>query len=158
MLSLRGGGIVPTALRLSRKSCSQLLDEEALDPGTQGEPARVLEELIGLRVELTEEQTDVIVAKELFPERCPQCGEHVAAVPVLLNRVERQGFIRCSSGHVYEPEVHILYLNVFQQHSAPIKRQELDVCPECGGKNVQHLSDTDAFCLDCEWDNMKRRV
>ena len=109
-----------------------------------------------MHVEIAEQQTDVIIAKEIFPERCPMCGEHVAAVRVLLNRVERQGYIRCSNGHVYEPEVRILHLNIFQQRSAPTKRDAPEVCPQCGSKNIQDLSDTDAFCRDCEWDNMKR--
>ncbi len=156
ILSLRGGGIVPISLRLSQDTCYQLLEEETLIPDSPEGFARVLEEMIGLDIEIVEEHTDVIVAKEIFPDRCPTCGENVAAASVLLRRTQQQGYIRCSNGHTYKPEVRILYLNIFQKPSDDMRNSHLEVCPQCNSKNLQYLRDTDAFCLDCEWYNMKR--
>ena len=155
MMSFRGGGIVPVALNLSQETCLRLLEEEALNPGSHGNPAVILEEMIGLHVEIVRENADVIVAKEVFPDRCPTCGENITSAPILLHRVERQGYIRCSNGHIYEPEVRVLYLNIFHERNSSRQRNRLQRCPQCGSKNLQYLSDTDAFCLDCDWDNMK---
>ena len=30
---------------------------------------------------------------------------------------------------------------------------KLDCCPQCSGQ-IKYLDDTDAFCLDCDWDNL----
>jgi len=38
-------------------------------------------------------------------------------------------------------------------HRQQENTKKLDCCPACSGK-IKYLSETDAFCLDCNWDNL----
>lgn len=155
MLSLRGA-MVPTEIVLSPKTYKKIVSEQDIAEGdTENDTRLVLEHHFSIPILIRDENTDVITAKELFPDRCPICGRRIPFLREMIERLESRATnkVRCPLGHRYEGEIKMYYLNIFQIEVKREKSERVEVCPACGSKDIQYLGPREAFCLDCEWDN-----
>ena len=155
MLSLRGA-MVPTEIVLSPKTYKKIVSEQDIAEGdTENDTRLVLEHHFSIPILIRDENTDVITAKELFPDRCPICGRRIPFLREMIERLEFRATnkVRCPLGHRYEGEIKMYYLNIFQIEVKREKSERVEVCPACGSKDIQYLGPREAFCLDCEWDN-----
>lgn len=150
------GSIVPVEVVLSPESYDRLLDNQAIRSLMRHgfDPKDAIEDIFSITFTIREENTDVIIAKELFPDRCPICGRKVLATRQIIRKLENNLIDKaiCPSGHQFDCEIKVYYLNIYKVKK---KREKSDRCPECGSVNIQYLSPTEAFCLDCDWDNLK---
>ena len=155
-LSFRGE-MIPAEIVLSPETHQKIVEESNCQPGleTKKDPVSVLKGAFSIPNTIREEDTDIIVVKGLYPNPCPICGRRIPFLREMIERIESRSIkrIRCPLGHRYEGEIKVYYLNIFQEHQSEAKA--IQVCPQCGSENVQNLSQTDIFCLDCEWDNLK---
>jgi len=158
MLSLRGA-MIPAEIILSSKTYHDMIKEPNIqrEINTGKEPLSALESHFATPISIQEDNTDVLIAKELFPNPCPVCGRRIPFLREMIERLESSSTdnkVNCPLGHRYEGTIKIYYLNIFQ--TPPPETKTVQNCPQCGSRNIQYLSQTDIFCLDCEWDNLKR--
>ena len=150
------GGIVPVQVILSPETYELLLDDQTIRSLIRHgfAPKVAIEDIFSVPFKIREENTDVIVAKELFPDRCPICGRRILAVRQIIKKLENNLMdkVICPSGHRFECEVRAYYLNIYKTKE---ERKGPSRCPKCGSPNLQYLGPTEVFCLDCDWDNLK---
>jgi len=160
MLSLRGA-MVPTEIVLSPKTCEGISAEQNVPgAGTESNMRLMLEHRFSIPISIRDQDTDVIIVKELYPDRCPICGRGIPFLREMINRLESRCTkkIRCPLGHRYEGQIKIYYLNILQMEEPAQESKSIETCPECDSRNIQHLGPSEVFCLDCEWDkNMAPR-
>ena len=155
MLSLRGA-MVPTEIILSPKTYERIVSEQDITEGdTENDTRLELEQHFSIPILIREENTDVITAKELYPDRCPVCGRRIPFLREMIERLESRATnkVRCPLGHRYDGEIKMYYLNIFQIEERREKAERVEACPQCGSKDIQYLGPREVFCLDCEWDN-----
>ncbi|MDE0297358.1 MAG: hypothetical protein OXN17_01830 [Candidatus Poribacteria bacterium] len=155
MLSLRGA-MVPTEIILSSKTYEQIVaEQEIAEEDTEESTRLILETHFSIPILIREENTDVITAKELYPDRCPICGRRIPFLREMIERLESRATnkVRCPLGHRYEGEIKMYYLNIFQMEEMREKSERIESCPICGSNDIQYLGPREVFCLDCEWDN-----
>lgn len=155
LMSMKGN-IVPVKVILSSETYEQLLENRVIRSLERHgfAPKTAIKDIFSVPFEIQEEDTDVIVAKELFPDRCPICGRRIGAARQIIKRLEDNLIKKaiCPAGHRFECEIKVYYLNIYK-----IKEEKKgpSICPKCGSSNIQYLSPTEAFCLDCDWDNLE---
>lgn len=155
LISLKGS-IIPVKVILSSETYEKLLEDKTLQSLIKHgfDPKAAIKDIFSIPFEIQEENTDIIVAKELFPDRCPVCGRRIVAVSQIIKKLEENLINKaiCPSGHRFDCEIKVYYLNIYR-----IKEEKKgpERCPKCGSTNVQYLSPTEAFCLDCDWDNLE---
>ena len=157
MISLRGQ-MVPTEIILSSDLYETIIDEQNLPRNAdEGNTRLMLENHFSIPISIREEDTDMIVAKELFPNPCPVCGRRIPFLRETIERLESLAVNRvsCPLGHQYQGQIKIYYLNILENKEESSEAKGVEICPACGSENLQHLSPTDVFCFDCEWDNLK---
>ena len=149
--------MIPAEIVLSSETHQKIVEESNFQPGREAkkDPVSALKGAFSIPITIREEDTDIIVVKGLYPNPCPVCGRRIPFLREMIERIESRSVkrIRCPLGHRYEGEIKVYYLNIFQEAQSEAKA--IEVCPQCGSENVQNLSQTDIFCLDCEWDNLK---
>ncbi|MCZ6675677.1 MAG: hypothetical protein O7E52_00310 [Candidatus Poribacteria bacterium] len=149
--------MIPAEVVLSPETYQKIVEESNIQQEirTGKDPVSVLRNYFSIPITIREENADLIIAKELFPNPCPVCGRRIPFLREMIERIESRSIkrIRCPLGHRYEGEIKVYYLNIFQEDQTDPKA--VQTCPQCGSKNVQYLSQTDVFCLNCEWDNLK---
>jgi len=150
------GSIIPVQVILSPETYEQLLEDQTIRSLMRHgfDPKVAIEDIFSIPFKIREEDTDVIIAKELFPDRCPICGRRILAVRQIIRKLENNliNKVVCPSGHRFDCEIRAYCLNIYkveEERKGPAK------CPNCGSTNLQYLSPTEAFCLDCDWDNLK---
>lgn len=152
------GQLIPAEVVVSQETYTNIVSELNIKNEAEQGPdvLAMLRCYLSVPVVVRTENTDVIVAKELFPNPCPVCGRRIPFLREMIERIESRVIkrIRCPLGHRYEGEIKIYYLDIYHKESPPPK--PLERCPCCGSENLQPLSQTDVFCVDCEWDNLKR--
>jgi len=157
LISLKGS-IIPVEVIISPETYKQLLEDGTIHSLMQHgfDPKVAIEEIFSIPFKIQNENTDVIVAKELFPNRCPICGRRILAVRQIIKKLENNLINKavCPLGHQFRCEVRVYYLNIYKIKE---ERRGPTRCPKCGSPNLQYLSPTEAFCLDCDWDNLKSR-
>jgi len=156
----RKRNILPGKLLLTSQTFQLLLmDDYAQSLMKKGNhPAIAIREIFNLEFEIG--HCDMIIGKGIVPEKCPICSRPLLTchgtiynlVPVIkfLESVgKRASTLAC--GHLVEigvKEYHISF-------EPPLGTEaKIIVCPKCGGK-IKYLTATEAFCLDCDWDNLK---
>ena len=147
---------MPTEIILSPKTFEKIVTGQDLAEGDSEKVTRLaLEQHFSVPVLIRDENTDVITAKELYPDRCPVCGRRIPFLREVIERLESRATnkVRCPLGHRYEGEIKMYYLNIFQVEEKQEESERVEVCPECGSKEIQYLGPREVFCLDCEWDN-----
>ena len=150
--------MIPTEIILSPGTYQTIIDEQNIQRDkVEADILLMLKNHFSIPVVIREENTDVIVAKELYPNPCPVCGRRIPFLREMIDRLESRpaNKIRCPLGHRYDGQIKVYYLNILQKTGENLKSKTIEVCPACGSKNIQHLSPTDVFCFDCEWDNLK---
>ena len=155
VLSLRGA-MVPTEIILSPETYDKIVSEQEITEGdTENDIRLLLEDHFSIPILIRDENTDVITAKELYPDRCPVCGRRIPFLREMIERLESRATnkVRCPLGHRYEGEIKMYYLNIFQIEEKREESERVEVCLECGSKDIQYLGPREVFCLDCEWDN-----
>lgn len=155
VLSLRGA-MVPTEIILSPETYDKIVAEQEITEGdTENDIRLLLEDHFSIPILIRDENTDVITAKELYPDRCPVCGRRIPFLREMIERLESRATnkVRCPLGHRYEGEIKMYYLNILQIEEKREESERVEVCPECGSKDIQYLGPREVFCLDCEWDN-----
>ena len=141
--SLKGGTIIPTEVVLSPESYANLTAELS-DRLTQH---------LALNVTVREENTDVLIVKELTPNPCPVCHRRLTFLRETIARFEHddQHLIRCPMGHRYPGQLRIFQIDIKEEHHEMEKPSA--TCPECGSESVQYLGPSEMLCLDCDWDS-----
>ena len=151
------GQLIPVEIVLSPETYRNIVEESDIqqEVGIGKDSVSLLGNYLSIPITIREEDTNVIIAKELFPNPCPICGRRIPFLREMIERIESRSIkrIRCPLGHRYEGEIKIYHLNIFQENR--VEAKAVQTCPQCGSGNVQALSKTDIFCLDCEWDNLK---
>ena len=149
--------MIPAEIVLSPETHQKIVEESNLHQGLEAkkDPVSALKGAFSIPITIREDNTDIIVVKGLYPNPCPVCGRRIPFLREMIERIESRSIkrIRCPLGHRYEGEIKVYYLNIFQENQS--EAETVQVCPQCGSENVQKLSPTDIFCLDCEWDNLK---
>ncbi len=153
--------ILPKALLLTPQTFKLVLaDEKIKHLLKQGNhPAIAIRKTFHLEFEVS--SSDVIIGKGVYPKKCPfcfnpllMCHGKIYNLASAIQSLESVGIGRVllACGHITEVSV--------KEYSIPLDYPRLDseekctVCPQCGGK-IKYLTETDAFCLDCDWDNLK---
>jgi hypothetical protein len=154
LISLKGS-IIPVKVILSSETYEQLLEDKTIHSLIRHgfDPKVAIRDIFSIPFEIQEENTDIIVAKELFPDRCPICGRRIVAVSQIIKKLEENLINKaiCPSGHRFDCKVRVYYLNIYRVKE---EKRGPGKCPKCGSANIQYLSPTEAFCLDCDWDNL----
>ena len=148
--------MVPTEIILSPETYDKIVSEQEITEGdTENDIRLLLEDHFSIPILIRDENTDVITAKELYPDRCPVCGRRIPFLREMIERLESRATnkVRCPLGHRYEGEIKMYYLNIFQIEEKREESERVEVCLECGSKDIQYLGPREVFCLDCEWDN-----
>ena len=149
--------MIPAEIVLSPETHQKIVEESNFQSGLEAkkDPVSALKGAFAIPITIREKDTDIIVVKGLYPNPCPVCGRRIPFLREMIERIESRSIkrIRCPLGHRYEGEIKVYYLNIFQENQS--ETTAIQVCPQCGSENVQNLSQTDIFCLDCEWDNLK---
>ena len=157
MLSLKGA-MIPAEIILSPDTYQNVMTDPTIQKEIKAgkDALSVLKGYFATPITIKEENTDVIIAKELFPNPCPICGQRLPFLREMLERIEAgiTNKVHCPLGHRYDGKIKIYYLNIFQ--TQPSETKAVQTCPQCGSHRIQYLSPTDVFCLDCAWDNLKR--
>ena len=156
VFSLRGA-MAPAQIIFSPDTYQEIINQQNVRQAINAETnvRQMLERHFSMPVAIRKENSDVIVTKELYPNPCPICGCRIPFLHEIIERLETQPTrrIRCPRGHRYEGEIKTYYLNI-RQETNPLKSKASPTCPQCGSQNIQNLSQTELFCLDCEWDNL----
>ena len=152
--NLKGGTMVPTEIVLSVGSYSQVVTEISEKLGTQGVSHLQVAHHLGLPLSIEQENTDLVILKELIPNPCPICLHRLTFLRETIERFETEGsnLVRCPMGDRYEGKLRVYYLNIFQADEGEIEKP-VKVCPECGSEHIQYLGPNVMFCLDCDWDS-----
>ena len=147
--------MIPTEVVLSPQSYAQVVSELAETLGYEGISHLQLAHHLALTVSIQQENTDLVVLKELSPNPCPICHRRLTFLRETMDRFESDGSqqIRCSMGHRYPGELKVYYLDIFQNTVGGEMEKPVKVCPECQGENIQYLAAHVMFCLDCDWDS-----
>ena len=148
--------MVPTKITLSPDTCEKIVVEQDITEGdAEKDKRQALEQHFLIPVAIQEENTDIITVKELYPDRCPACGRRIPFLREMIERLESGAAnkVRCPLGHRYEGEIKLYHLNIFHSEERREESRRIEVCPNCGSKDIQYLGPREAFCLDCEWDN-----
>ena len=88
MLSLRGA-MIPTEIILSPGTYQTIIDEQNIQRDrVEADILLMLENHFSIPVLIREEDTDVIVAKELYPNPCPVCGRRIPFLREMIDRLE----------------------------------------------------------------------
>ena len=147
--------MIPTEVVLSPQSYAKVVSELAETLGYEGVSHLQLAHHLALVVSIQQENTDLVVLKELTPNPCPICHRRLTFLRETIDRFESDNSnqIRCSMGHRYPGELKVYYLSIFQHNAADALEKPVKVCPECTGKNIQYLGADMMFCLDCDWDS-----
>ncbi len=152
--SLKGGTLVPTEIVLSAESYSQIVKELSEKLGTQGLSHLQVAHHLALPLSIEQENTDLVILKELIPNPCPICHHRLTFLRETIERFEKDTshLVRCPMGHRYQGELKVYALSLFQGEVVDIEKP-IKVCPECGSENIQYLGPQVMFCLDCDWDS-----
>lgn len=147
--------MIPTEVVLSPQSYAKLVSELAEKLGRPGISHLQVAHHLGLSVSIQQENTDLIVLKELTPNPCPVCHRRLTFLRETMERFENDSsdLIRCPMGHRYQGVLKVYYLNILQHGKREESEKSIKICPECGGKNIQYLGPQAMFCLDCDWDS-----
>ncbi len=147
--------MIPTEVVLSPQSYTKVVSELAETLGYEGISHLQLAHHLALTVSIQQENTDMIVLKELAPNPCPVCHRRLTFLRETIDRFESDNSnqIRCSMGHRYPGELKVYYLSIFEHNAGDELEKPVKVCPECKGKNIQYLGSDMMFCLDCDWDS-----
>ena len=147
--------MIPTEVVLSPQSYAQIVSELAEKLGCQGISHLQLAHHLTLAVSIQQENTDLVVLKELTPNPCPICHHRLTFLRETMERFENDNsnLIRCPMGHRYPGTLKVYYLNILQHGEKVEKEKPVKMCPECGGKHIQYLGPKAMFCLDCDWDS-----
>ena len=147
--------MIPTELVLSPPSYAKIVSELAEKLGSQGVSHLQLAHHLALTVSIQEEDTDLVIVKELTPNPCPVCQHRLTFLRETMERFtdNSSNLIRCPMGHRYPGELKIYYLNIFQHNIEDEIEKPIKICPECDSKNIQYLGPKVMFCLDCDWDS-----
>ena len=149
--------MVPVQIIFSPETYQKIINEHDIQQGidTEAEVRSTLESHFSIPIIIKEEDTDVIIAKELYPNPCPICGRRIPFLREMIQHLESRSTnrVRCPLGHRYEGRIKIYHVNILQQTDES-DSESVQTCPQCGSQNIQYLSQTDVFCLDCEWDNL----
>ena len=147
--------MIPTEVVLSPQSYTKVVSELAETLGYEGISHLQLAHHLALTVSIQQENTDLIVLKELAPNPCPVCHRRLTFLRETIDRFESDNSnqIRCSMGHRYPGELKVYYLSIFEHNASDELEKPVKVCPECKGKNIQYLGSDMMFCLDCDWDS-----
>lgn len=147
--------MIPTEVVLSPQSYATIVSELAEKLGYQGISHLQLAHHLALSVSIQQENTDLVVLKELTPNPCPICHHRLTFLRETMERFENDNsnLIRCPMGHRYPGVLKVYYLNIFQHSEKREIEKPIKICPECSGKNIQYLGPKAMFCLDCDWDN-----
>lgn len=147
--------MIPTEVVLSPQSYTKVVSELAETLGYEGISHLQLAHHLALTVSIQQENTDLIVLKELTPNPCPVCHRRLTFLRETIDRFESDNSnqIRCSMGHRYPGELKVYYLSIFEHNAGDELEKPVKVCPECKGKNIQYLGSDMMFCLDCDWDS-----
>ena len=147
--------MIPTEVVLSPQSYTKVVSELAETLGYEGISHLQLAHHLALTVSIQQENTDLIVLKELAPNPCPVCHRRLTFLRETIDRFESDNSnqIRCSMGHRYPGELKVYYLSIFEHNAGDELEKPVKVCPECKGKNIQYLGSDMMFCLDCDWDS-----
>ena len=152
--SLKGGTMIPTELVLSSGSYAALVSELSEKLRSPGISHLQLAQHFALTVSIRQENTDLVILKELIPNPCPICHHRLTFLRETIERFEHDGShsVRCPMGHRYTGELKVYYLNIFEDTTIEIEKP-IKVCPECKNKHIQYLGPRVMFCLDCDWDS-----
>ena len=147
--------MIPTEVVLSPQSYAQVVSELAETLGYESISHLQLAHHLALTVSIQQENTDLVILKELSPNPCPICHRRLTFLRETMDRFESDGSqqIRCSMGHRYPGELKVYYLDIFQNTAGSEEEKPVKVCPECQGENIQYLAAHVMFCLDCDWDS-----
>ena len=147
--------MIPTEVVLSPQSYAKIVSELAEKLGSQGISHLQLAHHLTLAVSIQQENTDLIVLKELTPNPCPICHHRLTFLREAMERFENDSsnLIRCPMGHRYPGVLKVYYLNILQHGEKRETEKPIKVCPECSGENIQYLGPKAMFCLDCDWDS-----
>lgn len=147
--------MIPTEVVLSPQSYAKLVSELAEKLGSQGVSHLQLAHHLALPVSIQQENTDLVVLKELTPNPCPICHRRLTFLRETIERFEKDSsdLIRCPMGHRYPGVLKVYYLNILQHGETDEIEKPIKVCPECSSKNIQYLGPKVMFCLDCDWDS-----
>ena len=147
--------MIPTEVVLSPQSYAKLVSELAEKLGSPGISHLQVSHHLALSVSIQQENTDLIVLKELTPNPCPVCHRRVTFLRETMERFENDSsdLIRCPMGHRYPGVLKVYYLNILQHGEADETEKPIKMCPECGSKKIQYLGPRAMFCLDCDWDS-----
>ena len=155
----RKRNILPEKILLTPQTFQLLLmDEHVQSLMKRGNhPAIAIRETFHLEFEVGD--CDMIIGKGISPEKCPVCLRLLLTCHGMIYNLEpvikflevagkRKSILAC--GHLVEIGV--------KEYRIPLdlsdSETKITVCPECGGK-IKYLTATEAFCLDCDWDNLK---
>ena len=147
--------MIPTEVVLSPQSYAQIVSELAETLGYEGVSHLQLAHHLALTVSIQQENTDLVVLKELSPNPCPICHRRLTFLRETMDRFESDDSqqVRCPMGHRYPGELKVYYLDIFQHAAGSELEKPVKVCPECQGGNIQYLAPSVMFCLDCDWDS-----
>ncbi len=147
--------MIPTEVVLSAQSYAQVASELAETLGSECISHLQLAHHLALTISIQQENTDVVILKELSPNPCPICHRRLTFLRETIERFESDGFqqVRCPMGHRYPGVLKVYYLDIFQHTTDREQEKPVKVCPECEGKHIQYLAANVMFCLDCDWDS-----
>ena len=147
--------MIPTEVVLSPQSYAKLVSELAEKLGGQGISHLQVSHHLALSVSIQQENTDLIVLKELTPNPCPVCHRRLTFLRETMERFENDSsnLIRCPMGHRYPGVLKVYYLNILRHGERDETEKPIKMCPECGSKKIQYLGPKAMFCLDCDWDS-----
>ncbi|MCY4567697.1 MAG: hypothetical protein OXD49_05250 [Candidatus Poribacteria bacterium] len=147
--------MIPTEAVLSPQSYAKLVSELTEKLGSSGISHLQLAHHLALPVSIQQENTDLVVLKELTPNPCPICHRRLTFLRETMERFENDSsnLVRCPMGHRYPGVLKVYYLNIFQHGEKDEIEKPIKTCPECDGKNIQYLAPKVMFCLDCDWDS-----
>ncbi len=140
--------MIPTEVVLSPESYADIATE--LSKNTpQPRPAQHL----ALNVTIREDNTDVLIVKELTPNPCPVCHGRLTFLRETIARFENDALhlIRCPMGHRYPGQLRIFQIDIRGENRE--REKPITTCPACGSKSIQYLGPAEMFCLDCDWDS-----
>ena len=147
--------MIPMELVLSPQSYAEIASELAEKLGYPGVSHLQLAHHLALTVSIQQEDTDLVIVKELVPNPCPVCQHRLTFLRETMERFaeDSSNLIRCPMGHRYPGELKIYYLNIFQHDAEAEIEKPIKICPECESENIQYLGPKVMFCLDCDWDS-----
>ena len=147
--------MIPTEVVLSAQSYAKVVAELSEKLGSPGLSHLQLAHHLTLAVTIQQENTDLIVLKELTPNPCPICHHRLTFLRETMERFEKDTAkrIRCPMGHRYPGVLKVYYLNIHPQQEPNQAEKPVKQCPECSGQNIQYLGPKAMFCMDCDWDS-----